>query len=224
MLTFATAFDQIPKQVRYRLLIAVALSSLFHLSLLGVPVISAGTVRDGVSIVSARLEPASAIESTQNHAESFGAEMMPATRDDYLARPDAGAPRIRTKPEPRSAQSFAAGGGIELPAVRDPIYYAARQLDVYPLPLTPFKLGYPAAAGNARLDGRLLVLLLIDEFGSVNEASIVEADPSGYFEEAALSVFRAAHFSPAQRQGKPVKSRALLQVKYIYGESQAAVR
>ena len=69
-----------------------------------------------------------------------------------------------------------------------------------------------------------MVLLLIDEFGVVNDASIVEAEPPGYFEEAALAVFRAARFSPAQKQGKPVKSRALLQVNYIYGESQAAVR
>ena len=77
---------------------------------------------------------------------------------------------------------------------------------------------------RAKVDGRLLVLLLIDEFGVVNDASIVESQPPGYFEEAALAVFRAARFSPAQKQGHAVKSRVLLQVKYLYGDSVGALR
>ena len=68
------------------------------------------------------------------------------------------------------------------------------------------------------------MLLLIDEFGVVNEASVVEAHPEGYFEESTLSVFRAARFSPAQKQGHAVKSRVLLQVRFVYGESEGAMR
>ena len=68
------------------------------------------------------------------------------------------------------------------------------------------------------------MLLLIDEFGGVNEASVVESQPEGYFEDAALAVFRAARFSPAQKQGRAVKSRVLLQVKYLYGQSSGAMR
>ena len=110
---------------------------------------------------------------------------------------------------------------FELPLIRDPTYYAAKQLDVYPLPLTEIKFDYPESAAAERIDGRLLMLLLIDEFGVVNEASVVEAHPEGYFEESALAVFRATRFSPAQKQGRPVKSRVLMHVRY---ESEAAVR
>jgi len=37
-------------------------------------------------------------------------------------------------------------------------------------------------------------------------------------------MFRGARFSPAQKQGHAVKSRVVLQVKYLYGESVGAQR
>jgi protein TonB len=114
--------------------------------------------------------------------------------------------------------------GVELPLIRDPTYYPAKQLDVYPEPLAAIRLDYPDTAANARIDGRLTVQLLIDEFGVVNEVSVVDAKPEGYFEEATLAVFRGARFSPAQKQGHAVKSRVVLQVKYLYGESVGAQR
>ena len=75
-----------------------------------------------------------------------------------------------------------------------------------------------------RVDGRVRILLLIDEFGVVNDVSVVDAKPEGYFEEATLAFFRAVRFSPGQKQGHPVKSRALLTVSYLYGESAGAMR
>ena len=225
MATFETAVDPVSKKAWCRLLVAGAWSLLLHLALLlGVPVNPAGGVRDGVTMLFARLEPAPDSAPAQNFARDVAAESTGPVPEDTLPQRAATRAEIRTKPQPAPAPPSAAGGGIELPLIRDPTYYPARQLDVYPLPLAPIRLDYPAAAVNARAHGRLVVLLLIDEFGAVNEASIVEAEPQGYFEEAALAVFRAARFSPAQKQGKPVKSRALLQVNYIYGESQAAVR
>ena len=107
---------------------------------------------------------------------------------------------------------------------RDPTYYPAKQLDIYPQPVGQIRLDYPESAASAKVDGRLVVLLLIDEFGIVNDASIVEAQPEGYFEDAALAVFRGARFSPGQKQGRAVKSRVLLQVKYLYGQSAGALR
>jgi len=224
MATFAAANDPVSKQVWYRLLVACALSLLLHLALLfGVPIGPSRGVIDGVTMLFARLEPAPVGSPVQNLAESAEENTRPAPAD---LPPQRAAIRADTRtrfPSPVAAPS-AIGSGPELPLPSDPTYYPARQLDVYPQPLTPFKLDYPAAAAAARADGRLRVLLLIDEFGVVNEASVVEAEPRGYFEGGALAVFRAARFSPAQKQGKAVKSRALLQVNYIYGDSQAVVR
>ena len=225
MATFETALGPVSGQVWRRLLLASVLSLLLHLALLlGIEVSPAGGGRGGASMLFARLEPAQDSTSAANLAQSVATENAVSSPADKLSQPAAERVETRSKPQPALASSSAASGGIDLPFSRDPTYYPARQLDIYPLPLTQLKLDYPAAAADARADGRLLVLLLIDEFGVVKDASIVEAEPQGYFEEAALAVLRAARFSPAQKQGKPVKSRALLQVKYIYGENQAAVR
>jgi periplasmic protein TonB len=107
--------------------------------------------------------------------------------------------------------------------IRDPTYYPAKQLDVYPEPLMPIRLQYPDSAVSAQVNGRLLLLILIDEFGVVTDVSAVEADPPGYFEDAAGAVFRDIRFKPAMKQGRAVKCRVLVQVRYNYGESEGAL-
>ena len=231
MLTMATP-AAIPvsalKQSWSRLLVACSLSLLLHLALLlGILVYPTGGVPQVVQPIYARLEPAADSEPQTREVALTPAEKtgVPVRGD---ARPEPAATKAEPKPESRQAATDAPASapiaGFALPLSRDPTYYPARQLDVYPQLLAPIKLDYPDRAAAQRLDGRLLLLLLIDEFGVVNDASVVEAQPEGYFEEAALSVFRATRFSPAQKQGHPVKSRVLLQVSYRYGDSAGAVR
>jgi protein TonB len=224
--TLAATLESVSKQASARLLVACALSLLLHLALLlGIPVNPTGGVPGVVPTIYARLEPAA-----DNEPPAPAATLGPA--DTTTVAADAGeqkktpASKAETRPEPQPATAPAASpsGGIEVPLIRDPAYYPAQQLDVYPRPLTPIRLNYPDAAAAERADGRLLVLLLIDEFGVVNEASVVEAQPAGSFEETTLAVFRATRFSPAKKQGHAVKSRVLLQVKYLYGDSAGAVR
>ena len=43
---------------------------------------------------------------------------------------------------------------------------------------------------QALISGVVTLLLLIDEFGIVNEVSVVNAAPPGYFEDAAMAAFR----------------------------------
>lgn len=101
----------------------------------------------------------------------------------------------------------------------DATYYAARQLDVYPALSAPLDLPYPRRALEQGVDGRALLLLHIDATGVVEEVSVVESQPAGYFEEEARRAFVAARFKPAQRNGRSVKSRVLIEVSY--GESSA---
>ena len=98
--------------------------------------------------------------------------------------------------------------------IRDPTYYAAKQLDVYPKVVELNEPKCTLAAVSDRVSGKLLILALIDEFGVVNEVSVVEAEPEGYMEGVTLDSFRAARFSPAQRQGRNVKSRAPIRVVF----------
>lgn len=70
------------------------------------------------------------------------------------------------------------------PRSADPVYYPARQLDVYPTLLYPVRPDYPEQLLQRNAHGKVRVTLLIDETGSVNEVSMVEAEPAGYFEHA----------------------------------------
>lgn len=97
-----------------------------------------------------------------------------------------------------------------LPPVSDPVYYPARQLDVYPALMQPVSLEH----ANAGVGGRVLLMLLIDETGQVRELSIVEAGPAGLIESSVRSVFSEARFSPARKDGRAVKSRVLISVDY----------
>jgi periplasmic protein TonB len=119
-------------------------------------------------------------------------------------------PAAPAAPAPH-AELAGQAGALDLP---DPTYYAARQLDVYPALASAFELRYPAGAAASDVKGRVLLLLLIDAQGVVNEASIVEAEPAGYFEEDALKAFRAARFKPALKNGRAVKSRIVVNVNY----------
>ena len=226
----AAILDPVSRRARLRLMVAIALSLALHFVLLVyVSVRPTGSASSAAATIYARLERATPEPAADGHPPpdmlipAKTAAVAPARI--VASQPLAPQPRVEAEPSPEpnpvDPPSSSSAIYFDLPLIRDPTYYPAKQLDVYPLPLTEVKFDYPESAAAERIDGRLLMLLLIDEFGVVNEASVVEAHPEGYFEESALAVFRATRFSPAQKQGRPVKSRVLMQVRY---ESEAAVR
>ena len=187
-----------------RLLIACSASLLVHLAmLLGIPAGVTGAASNVVAGLYARLEPID--DGVQPAQESTP---VPAGTD---VRPHPYTVGVQAASEPPS--------GMELPPGRDLTYYSALQLDVYPQPLTPIKLDFPDTAARRRNAGHLLLQLLIDESGMVNEVSMVDAQTEGGFAAPAISVLRATRFAPAQKQGRAVKCRVLLQVSYADGET-----
>lgn len=98
--------------------------------------------------------------------------------------------------------------------VADPTYYGVRQLDVFPAPLAPIQIGFPPAAHDRASSGRVHLLLLIDETGRVAEITVIEAEPPGLFEEAARSAFASMQFSPAERAGRRVRARLVVEVNF----------
>ncbi len=103
---------------------------------------------------------------------------------------------------------------LEVPLLEDPTWYPAKQLDVHPTALHPIKPGYPDKGAEQGVEGNVVLLLLIDEGGVVKEATVMEANPEGVFEESALAAFLNARFAPAQKNGRAVKSRVLIRVTY----------
>lgn len=209
-------------QPRLRLIAACLLSLLLHLLVLAVPVNPTGGEPGVVSLIQARLELAEDTQAPAEAAPAAGASAPPAPPADPAAERREVAPAEPAAPAKPAPPPPAPGSGVEVPLIRDPVYYPARQLDVYPQPVALIQPKCPEAALARRLNGRVQLLLLIDEFGVVNEASVAEAQPEGVFDDVTVQSFRQARFVPAQKQGRHVKSRVLLRVNYLCGEREPA--
>lgn len=220
-----------------RLAVAVAISALIH-SWLAAGIKTGAARRAATSppgVISATLEPAApvsrpVVSGALTEAEpELVASMAATTHTEPAAmqhpsvapqQPAAQAPGMLTAPEVPEAPA----PGLALPPLPDPIYYPARQLDVYPALLEPINLPYPARAAHDEVSGKVTVLLLIDERGMVNDVSVVEAEPAGYFEETTRAVFSETRFAPARKDGRPVKSRVLISVSYGVAQPQNPLR
>lgn len=147
-------------------------------------------------------------------AESDAADAL--HEPDAAATPAASA-RTRARERPVREEGDGRGRtaeGVVPPRPVDLTYYSARQLDHYPALLAPLAIRYPERALAHGRAGRAVVMVTIDAAGRVGDASVVEAEPAGFFEDAAREALSAAAFSPGRRNGVPVRSRVLIQVQF----------
>lgn len=171
-----------------RAAVALGASMLVHLFLAGD---WSGSGRSGLvtSQLPARLAPAAMPESTLNVAapvaENVAVVAVPATLNHR--RP----PQAATAEHPAPA----------VPAA-DPRFYAARELDRFPVLLVPV----PGATGS---DIRLW--LGIDRQGAVVE--VAGGEPAAPLPEGLAERLRALRFAPALKDGRPVNSRVLLELR-----------
>lgn len=214
-----------------RLAVAIAISAFIH-SWLAAGIKTEAKRRAVTSpsgVISATLEPAAPINrpAVPGISPEIPPEAEPERIADVTAATQTGAAARQhpsAAPHQPAAQTpgrFTApeipevpAPGLALPPLTDPTYYPARQLDVYPALLEPISLPYPERAARTEVSGKVTVLLLIDERGMVNEVSVVEAEPAGYFEETTRAVFSETRFAPARKEGRPVRSRVLISVSY----------
>jgi len=96
----------------------------------------------------------------------------------------------------------------------DLTYYSARDLDVHPRALREIVPEYPAEADRQRLSGTVRLQLKLEADGRVSDVEVVSASPPGRFEDSAVRAFRDARFAPAQKNGRPVRARVLIEVEY----------
>jgi protein TonB len=71
---------------------------------------------------------------------------------------------------------------------------------------------YPPEAYDAGRPGRVVAEILVAETGRVDSIRIVLATDG--FEASAMEALKVIAFSPAERGGKPVKSRLLVEIEY----------
>lgn len=96
----------------------------------------------------------------------------------------------------------------------DLTYYSARDVDAHPRALREIVPEYPPGADRQRLSGKVHLQLKLEADGRVSDIEIVHADPPEVFNESAIKAFRDARFSPAQRNGRPVRAQVLIEVLY----------
>ena len=113
---------------------------------------------------------------------------------------------------------------LALPQAPDPTYYSARDLDVYPRPAAPLDLDQVARDITRSVAGRFRLALLIDEGGIVREIAVIEAEPHGPLQEELRSVLAATRFFPGQKDGRAVKSRVVLSVRFESARAESAGR
>jgi protein TonB len=141
------------------------------------------------------------------------AASVTAAQSDF-STPLAAAPAAAEMDKPDSreqAQDPVSGPDFGLATDR---YYASSEVDVRAEPVGDMPLVYPRLAYQQRVAGKVVVSILINQRGSVDDVTIVKAEPPGVFEEAALSAAHVLKFSPALRTGRVVKSKKLVEVNF----------
>lgn len=93
-------------------------------------------------------------------------------------------------------------------------YYLAHELDVRPQIMTRVDPEYPASALSKGLSVAFQTRIYIDETGRVERVMVHEGEDSDLFAPAVVKAFLAARYSPGIRNGMPVKSLVLLEMKF----------
>jgi outer membrane biosynthesis protein TonB len=94
-------------------------------------------------------------------------------------------------------------------------YYTAREVDERAIPLEEVPLFNPLYGPGSGSTAKVILLLLINENGGVDSVATLEARPKGAFDGIARTAFSSIRFSPALKDGRPVKSQKVVEV--IYG-------
>ncbi len=153
-------------------------------------------------------------------APSEAAEPLPVAPPDPQppVQPAAAVPPGASTPAeapgtPR-AQPSEPAPAASLSSAVDLTFYSARDLDVQPRALREIVPEYPEEADRQRLSGKVRLQLKLEADGRVSDVEVVSALPPGRFEESALRAFREARFAPAQKNGRPVRAKVLIEVEY----------
>lgn len=80
-------------------------------------------------------------------------------------------------------------------------------VDSPPQPMSRVAPSFPSRARSKGITGYVTVSMLVGPDGSVQDMSVLEATPSGVFEESAMAALRQWRFQPATYEGRNVATR-----------------
>ncbi|SFI28859.1 protein TonB [Nitrosomonas sp. Nm34] len=87
-------------------------------------------------------------------------------------------------------------------------------VDVPPKPIARGAFKYPPTAKKNGIKGYVVLSVLVETDGSVNQVQVLESNPSGIFDAAALQGIRSWQFEPAKYKGEVVKVWAKQKIRF----------
>lgn len=121
-----------------------------------------------------------------------------------------------TAPSPPGNATKAHGGGSPSGAVTGQLdgEFDLPHVDKPPRILKRVEPDYPASAKSRNISGKVLVKVLVDRNGHVQQASVVEASPPGIFDQCVLDAVVKWRFQPGEIKGRPVATRVVLPIRF----------
>jgi len=121
-------------------------------------------------------------------------------------------PWPEAKPVAAAAPAAPLAQSAGLPSAE--IFFRGSEVDERATPLNEVTLVYPDRALAMSQSGVVTLRLKIDHRGVLRDAAVVDAQPAGIFENAALEAVRELKFRPALRNGVPVGSVKTIEVPF----------
>ncbi len=158
------------------------------------------------------------VAAKRRELEKAAAAAKVATEAVVLAEPTAEPSPVPTEPEPTAVPTAVptrpepTAVPTELPMLA-PAEVEVRRGDlvgpgagvVEPVLISPPRVVYPPIARQQRTEGRVVVLVLVDENGNVSETRLQQGLPQAAVNNAVLAGVKSAKFRPATKNGLAVK-------------------
>lgn len=90
-------------------------------------------------------------------------------------------------------------------------------VDQKPRPLKRAPLQYPARAKAKEIEGYVILSILVNKQGQVEQVRVLESEPQDTFEEVAIRNIKKWKFEPAKYKGDPVKIWINQPIKFDLG-------
>lgn len=88
------------------------------------------------------------------------------------------------------------------------------KVDEAPAPVRTFAPDYPASLRAAKVNGVVSIVIVVDESGEVLAAEVAKTTHEN-FNEPALDAIRRWKFKPAKLDGRPVKVKVTIPVRFM---------
>lgn len=99
----------------------------------------------------------------------------------------------------------------------DDLVMTDESVDNPPRPVRQPAMEYPSDAKRRGVEGYVVLSVLIDRDGQIEQVKVLESEPAGVFDEAARESVRQWRFRPAEYQGREVKVWARQKVRFQLG-------